>query len=83
MLYKEGLPLSGIIPLFSNTPSPLKSAISYLQMKQVVSTKAAKLLMISDSRYEDSKVNPKVQHFKRSLQHDHQVIARKPHPGKE
>ena len=48
-----------------------------------------KLPMISDPRYEDSKdANPaksglNVQHWRRSLKHDHQVITRKPHPGKE
>jgi DNA polymerase-3 subunit alpha len=43
--------------------------------------KMAKLPMIADPRYEDSKVHPKVQHLKRGLSHDHQVIGRKPHPS--
>ncbi|NRB50916.1 MAG: DNA polymerase III subunit alpha [Saprospiraceae bacterium] len=45
--------------------------------------KMAKLPMISDPRYEDSKVKPSFQHLKRGLSHDHQVITRKPHPSKE
>ncbi len=44
--------------------------------------KMARLPMIADPRYEDSKVGPAVQHLKRGLSHDHQVIGRKPHPGK-
>ncbi len=45
--------------------------------------KMLKLPMIDDPRYEDSKTTLNVQHWKRSLQHDHQVITRKPHPGKK
>lgn len=45
--------------------------------------KMAKLPMVSDPRYEDAKAKPSFQHLKRSLQHDHQVITRKPHPSKE
>lgn len=44
--------------------------------------KMAKLPMISDPRYEDSKAKPSFQHLKRGLSHDHQVITRKPHPSK-
>ena len=45
-------------------------------------SKMARLPMITDPRYEDSKVKPDFQHLKRSLSHDHQVITRKPHPSK-
>ena len=42
-----------------------------------------RLNMIADPRYEDGKAMPSVQHWKRSLSHDHQVITRPPHPSKE
>lgn len=45
--------------------------------------KMARLPMIPDPRYEDSTITPAVQHLKRSLHHDHQVITRQPHPSKE
>lgn len=43
----------------------------------------ARLAMVVDPRYEDAQAEPEVGHLKRGLSHNHQVIGRKPHPGKE
>lgn len=71
---------------------PFKGAGCYLLYGKIVVEfgypsieikKMAKLPMVADPRYEDSKTSPAFRHLRRALSHDHQVITRKPHPSKE